>query len=73
MSRPGGAWCQLDLIYNVSDDEEKKRPFYIRALKPIQVAAFDDMSLADWRRRARAAAEEALAPVRPDCVEAFIA
>jgi len=37
----GGAWCQLDLIYNVSDDEEKKRPVYIRALKPIQVAAFD--------------------------------
>jgi ATP-dependent Lon protease len=37
----GGAWCQLDLIYNVSDDEQKKRPFYIRALKPIQVAAFD--------------------------------
>lgn len=37
----GGAWCQLDLIYNVSDDEEKKRPFYIRALKPIQVAAFE--------------------------------
>jgi len=37
----GGVWCQLDLIYNVSDDEEKKRPFYIRALKPIQVAAFD--------------------------------
>jgi ATP-dependent Lon protease len=37
----GGAWCQLDLIYNVSEDEEKKRPFYIRALKPIQVAAFD--------------------------------
>lgn len=37
----GGAWCQLDLIYNVSDEEQKKRPFYIRALKPIQVAAFD--------------------------------
>jgi ATP-dependent Lon protease len=37
----GGAWCQLDLIYNVSDDEEKKRPFYIKALKPIQVAAFE--------------------------------
>jgi ATP-dependent Lon protease len=37
----GGAWCQLDLIYNVSDEEEKKRPFYIRALKPIQVAAFN--------------------------------
>lgn len=38
-----------------------------------EVAALDDMSLADWRRRARAAAEEALAPIRPDCVEAFIA
>lgn len=37
----GGAWCQLDLFYNVSDDEAQKRPFYIRALKPIQVAAFD--------------------------------
>jgi len=37
----GGAWCQLDLLYNASDDEAKKRPFYIRALKPIQVAAFD--------------------------------
>jgi ATP-dependent Lon protease len=37
----GGAWCQLDLVYDVSDDEERKRPFYIRALKPIQVAAFD--------------------------------
>ncbi|MDP9438478.1 MAG: protease Lon-related BREX system protein BrxL [Actinomycetota bacterium] len=37
----GGAWCQLDLLYNASDEEAKKRPFYIRALKPIQVAAFD--------------------------------
>ena len=37
----GGVWCQLDLVYNVSDDEAQKRPFYIRALKPIQVAAFD--------------------------------
>src|SRR5258708_19939995 len=37
----GGVWCQLDLVYNVSDDEALKRPFYIRALKPIQVAAFD--------------------------------
>ncbi len=37
----GGAWCQLDLLYNADDDEAKKRPFYIRALKPIQVAAFD--------------------------------
>src|SRR6478735_1692559 len=33
----GGVWCQLDLLYNADDEEEKKRPFYIRALKPIQV------------------------------------
>ena len=37
----GGAWCQLDLLYNAAEDEAQKRPFYIRALKPIQVAAFD--------------------------------
>lgn len=37
----GGVWCQLDLLYNAADDEAQKRPFYIRALKPIQVAAFD--------------------------------
>jgi ATP-dependent Lon protease len=37
----GGAWCQLDLIYNDLDDPAQKTPFYIDALKPIQVAAFD--------------------------------
>ncbi len=37
----GGVWCQLDLIYNADDDQPQKRPFYIKALKPIQVAAFD--------------------------------
>ena len=37
----GGAWCQIDLLYNADDDEAQKRPFYIRGLKPIQVAAFD--------------------------------
>jgi ATP-dependent Lon protease len=37
----GGVWCQLDLLYNADDEQERKRPFYIRALKPIQVAAFD--------------------------------
>ena len=37
----GGVWSQLDLVYNASDDEAQKRPFYIRALRPIQVAAFD--------------------------------
>src|SRR5829696_2685260 len=37
----GGVWCQLDLLYNADDDQPQKRPFYIRALKPIQVATFD--------------------------------
>ncbi len=37
----GGVWCQLDLVYNADDDESQKRPFYIKGLKPIQVAAFD--------------------------------
>ena len=37
----GGAWSQLDLVYSVSDDDAQKRPFYIQALKPIQVATFD--------------------------------
>ena len=37
----GGAWCQLDLLYNPAEEETQKRPFFIRALKPIQVAAFD--------------------------------
>jgi ATP-dependent Lon protease len=47
----GGAWCQLDLIYNAADDEAEKRPFYIRALKPIQVAAFELEEFVDGRRR----------------------
>jgi len=37
----GGIWCQLDLLYNELEDEKPLRPFYIKALKPIQVAAFD--------------------------------
>jgi ATP-dependent Lon protease len=37
----GGVWCQLDLVYNELEDEKPMRPFYIKALKPIQVAAFD--------------------------------
>lgn len=37
----GGIWCQLDLMYNALEDEKPLRPFYIKALKPIQVAAFD--------------------------------
>ena len=37
----GGVWCQLDLVFNELEDERPLRPFYIKALKPIQVAAFD--------------------------------
>ncbi len=37
----GGVWCQIDLIYNELEDEKPLRPFYIKALKPIQVAALD--------------------------------
>ncbi len=46
----GGAWCQLDLLYNAEDDEAQKRPFYIRSLKPIQVAAFDLDEYVNGRR-----------------------
>ncbi|MBP2454146.1 ATP-dependent Lon protease [Mycolicibacterium lutetiense] len=47
----GGAWSQLDLIYDAEDDEDKKRPFYIKSLKPIQVAAFDRDAYLDGRRQ----------------------
>lgn len=46
----GGAWCQIDLLYNAADDEAQKRPFYIKGLKPIQVAAFDLDEFIDGRR-----------------------
>lgn len=47
----GGAWCQLDLLYDAAADEAQKRPFYIRALKPIQVAAFNLDEFLEGRRR----------------------
>lgn len=46
----GGVWCQLDLIYNADDDETTKRPFFIKALKPIQVAAFSMDDYLEGRR-----------------------
>ena len=46
----GGVWCQLDLIYNPDDDELIKRPFFIKALKPIQVAAFSMDDYLEGRR-----------------------
>jgi ATP-dependent Lon protease len=46
----GGAWCQVDLVYNLADDEARKSPFYIRALKPIQVASFDLDTYVEGRR-----------------------
>lgn len=46
----GGAWCQVDLIYNLADEEARKSPFYIRGLKPIQVASFDVDTYVEGRR-----------------------
>jgi ATP-dependent Lon protease len=46
----GGAWCQLDLVYNDLEDTAQKTPFYISALKPIQVAAFDRDAYMEARR-----------------------
>jgi ATP-dependent Lon protease len=46
----GGAWCQVDLVYSMADDEARKSPFYIRALKPIQVASFDLDTYTEGRR-----------------------
>jgi len=47
----GGVWCQLDLVYDAAEEEVHKRPFYIRALKPIQVAAFDIDEVVAGRRQ----------------------
>jgi ATP-dependent Lon protease len=46
----GGVWCQLDLIYNADDEEAIKRPFFIKGLKPIQVAAFSMDEYLEGRR-----------------------
>ena len=46
----GGAWSQLDLVYNDLEDTAQKTPFYISALKPIQVATFDRDAYLDGRR-----------------------
>lgn len=46
----GGVWSQIDLIYNAEDDEATKRPFFIKALKPIQVAAFSMEDYVEGRR-----------------------
>ncbi|OBF48786.1 protease Lon-related BREX system protein BrxL [Mycolicibacterium monacense] len=46
----GGVWCQLDLVFNELEDERPLRPFYIKAIKPIQVAAFDLEGFLSGRR-----------------------
>lgn len=46
----GGVWSQLDLVYNATDDDTTKRPFFIKALKPIQVAAFSMEEYAEGRK-----------------------
>lgn len=46
----GGVWCQIDLVYNDFEDAAQRTPFYISALKPIQVAAFDRSDYIEARR-----------------------
>ena len=46
----GGVWCQIDLVYNDLEDAAQRTPFYISALKPIQVAAFDRNRYLEARR-----------------------
>ena len=58
----GGVWSQLDLIYNADDDEATKRPFFIKGLKPIQVAAF---SMDDYASRPRPAHPNGRAKLQP--------
>jgi ATP-dependent Lon protease len=47
----GGVWSQVDLLYEAADDELHQRPFYIRALKPIQVATFSMKEYVEGRAR----------------------
>lgn len=47
----GGVWCQVELIYNADEEELHKRPFFIKGLKPIQVAAFELDEFTEARRR----------------------
>ncbi|HEV8529334.1 MAG TPA: protease Lon-related BREX system protein BrxL [Actinomycetes bacterium] len=47
----GGVWSQVDLLYEAADDELHQRPFYIQALKPIQVATFSMKEYVDGRAR----------------------
>jgi ATP-dependent Lon protease len=36
----GGVWAQADLVYDADEEELHKRPFFIKSLRPIQVATF---------------------------------
>lgn len=36
----GGIWAQVELVYDADEEELHKRPFFIKSLKPIQVATF---------------------------------
>ena len=47
----GGVWCQVELVYSADDEEATKRPIYIQALKPIQIAAFDLDEYAEGREQ----------------------
>lgn len=50
---------------------EGRTPTQLRAAVTT-IAKLDPAALADWRARARAAAARAVAPPRPECVEAFL-
>jgi ATP-dependent Lon protease len=48
----GGAWSQIDLLYDSELIEQgDKSPFYVKNLKPIQVAAFDLAEYLSGRRQ----------------------
>lgn len=47
----GGIWAQVELIYNADEEELHKRPFFIKGLKPIQIAAFSMNEWIEGRKR----------------------
>lgn len=51
----GGVWAQVDLIYDADEEELHKRPFFIKSLRPIQVATF---SMDEYREGRRALSRE---------------
>ena len=44
-------WCLADVEYAFSDDENKKSPWVLGSIKPIQLASFDFEKFLDSRRK----------------------